>query len=114
MAVITKPSVRFGGFTWALCTILDTLLWCDAHPLPSQPADLVITAASDGTHKKGSKHYTYEALDVRSKSFPTAESKRAFVTKLKAELGENFTVLFESEGQAQEHFHVQKKRGIKD
>ena len=109
MAVITKPSVRFGGFTWALCTILDTLLWCDAHPLPSQPADLVITAASDGTHKAGSKHYTYEALDVRSKSFPTDDAKRAFAIRLRAELGQNFTVLFENEGQSQEHFHIQKR-----
>jgi len=110
MAVITKPTVRFGGFTWALCTILDTLLWCDAHPSSSQPANLVIPAASDGTHKDSSRHYSFEALDVRSKSFASHEAKVAFVMRLKAELGQNFTVLFENEGQAQEHFHIQYRK----
>lgn len=110
MAVITKPSVRFGGFTWALCTILDTLLWCDAHPLPSQPADLVITAASDGKHKVGSRHYTFEAIDLRTKTFKDHQAKVGFASRLRNELGSGFTVLLESEGTPNEHLHIQKAR----
>jgi hypothetical protein len=109
MAVVTKPDVRFGGFTFALLTILDTVVWCDAHPVPGQPKDLMITSASDGTHMKTSRHYTYEALDLRCKDM-VPSVKQAFISNLKVELGEAFTVLLEDEGKANEHLHLQPKK----
>ena len=111
MAVVTKPSVRFKGFTYPLLTILDTLVWLDRHPVKGQPPDLVITSANDSQHKAGSKHYENLAVDVRSKSFADATARAAFVSALKQELGLEFTVLFEGAGTPNEHFHVQKKKG---
>ena len=110
MAVICKPTVRFKGFTFPLLTILDTLVWLDAHPVQGQPADLVITSANDSRHKAGSKHYSNLAVDVRSKSFADATIKTAFVAALKKELGPNFTVLYESAGTPNEHFHIQQRK----
>lgn len=111
MAVVTKPGVRFKGFNWNLLTILDTLVHLDAHPVPGQPEDLVITSANDSQHKAGSKHYVNLAVDLRAKSFADLVTKRAFVEALKGELGANFTVLHENVGTPNEHFHVQSKKG---
>jgi hypothetical protein len=68
---------------------------------------VVITSGNDGKHMKGSKHYTYAALDFRTKNFPTLESKRVFAWKLQAELGPGYDVLFESVGTPNEHLHVE-------
>jgi hypothetical protein len=112
MAVTTKPSVRFKGFTFPLLTILDTLVWLDAHPVKGQPADLVITSANDSQHKAGSKHYENLAVDVRSKSFADATARALFMDALRKELGVAFTASYEGAGTPNAHFHVQlKKKG---
>ena len=110
MAVICKPTVRFKGFNYSLLTILDTLVWLDAHKVTGQPEDLVVTSANDGTHKANSKHYSNEALDLRTKTFNGQPSKAAFMSALKKELGAAFTVLYECEGTPNEHLHVQAAR----
>lgn len=74
------------------------------------PEGLVITSGSDGTHMEGSKHYTGEALDVRSKTL-NATVRQQFITTLRAQLGPSFTVLLEDVGTANEHVHCQIKRG---
>ncbi len=109
MAVTTKPTVRFKGFTFPLLTILDMLVWLDAHPVKGQPADLVITSANDSTHKTNSKHYSNEALDVRSKTFKP-EARELFICALARELGGAFTVLYEGDGTPNAHIHVQTKK----
>jgi hypothetical protein len=68
---------------------------------------VVITSGNDGKHMKGSKHYTYAALDFRTKNFPTLESKRAFLWKLQAELGPDYDVLLEGLGTDNEHIHAE-------
>jgi hypothetical protein len=68
---------------------------------------VVITSGNDGKHMKGSKHYTYAALDFRTKNFPDLESKRAFVRALQAELGPDYDVLLEGLGTANEHIHAE-------
>ena len=106
----TKAGVRFGTITPALLFMLTTLerLSRTLFGLPEE--GLVITSGSDGTHMAGSKHYTGEALDLRSKTMnPTI--KTGFMVRLRQELGAQFTVLLEHEGQAQEHFHLQVKKG---
>ena len=110
MAVTTKPGVVFKGFTFPLLTILDTLVWLDAHPVVGQPPDLVITSGNDSKHKANSKHYSNEAVDIRTKTFNGQPSKAAFMSALKKELGPSFTVLFECEGAPNEHLHVQVAR----
>lgn len=110
MPVITKPTVRFKGFNFSILTILDTLVWLDAHPVVGQPADLVITSGNDSAHKPKSKHYENLAVDVRAKSFPDLITKTRFVDALRKELGPNFTVLHEGVGTPNEHFHLQTKK----
>ena len=73
--------------------------------------DVVITSANDSTHGQKSRHYTNEALDLRSKSFPSVVAKQKFTALLRAELGPAFTVLFEGAGTPNEHWHLQTKKG---
>jgi hypothetical protein len=106
----TKPGVRFAVITPALLHMLGVLERL-SHMLLGLPAEgLVITAGSDGTHMAGSKHYTGEAIDVRSKTL-SAVAKHALVKGLRDELGERFTVLLEDEGRPNEHVHCQVRKG---
>lgn len=85
-----------------------------------QPTDLVITSINDGTHMKGSRHYTDEAFDMRSKSFKET-NKEAYRKAMELELNlayskpnkDCFTVLLENKGKENEHFHFQVKKGVK-
>jgi hypothetical protein len=73
---------------------------------------LVITSGNDSVHMEGSKHYTDEALDVRSKSFANRSAKLSFVARLQTVLGRRYSVMLEHEGVPNEHFHVQVRRGM--
>lgn len=68
--------------------------------------DVVITSGEDGTHRIDSRHYTSEAIDVRSKNFATAD-KRRFLDRVKHRLGPGYDCLLESRGKANEHFHFE-------
>lgn len=117
MAVIrTKPTVRFGGITAGLIELLRSLEELSRSPLLDWlPPELVITAGSDGTHATNSRHYTYEAIDVRSKNFPSLarkqEFRRRWEAQLEARFPGKFRVLLESVGSDNEHFHAQVKKG---
>ena len=71
--------------------------------------DLWVTSVNDGVHPGGAKpsyHPLGKAVDLRSKNIPT--DTRAWVySTLKEALGPEFTVLWESKGQENEHFHCQ-------
>jgi hypothetical protein len=71
------------------------------------PVDIVITAGSDGKHKRGSLHYSYAAIDVRSKNFPNRASKVRFVELVLKRLGADFEGFLEGGGTANEHFHFE-------
>jgi hypothetical protein len=71
------------------------------------PTELRITSGNDSTHMDGSKHYTDEALDVRSKSFPSRHLKNEFIRLVKFRLGSAYQGILESEGQPNEHFHFE-------
>jgi len=112
--IVCKPGVIFKRFTPALVRILealDSIALSGRALVPGMPEDLVITSANDSTHSPTSRHYRDEALDIRSKSFPTRASKDLFRMTLQARLGPKFTVLFENEGGEQEHFHAQVRKG---
>lgn len=106
-----KPSVRFESFTPAMMVMVNTLYACDRGKLEGQPDDLVITSANDSTHGAQSRHYRNEALDLRSKTF-AAEAKEPFRKHLEKQLGPKFRVLFEGKGTANEHFHIQVRKGL--
>ena len=90
-----------------------------AHSLSSRvPKVLVITSINDGRHSKNSRHYTDEAIDLRSKNFPSKNSKFTFRRFLEEELNSlsgykepKFRVLLEYLGKPNEHFHIQVKKG---
>lgn len=103
-----KDSVRCDGISPALCWIF----WCLNEYARQSQIPIIITSISDGKHVVGSRHYSLEAIDIRSKNFPTRESKREFRSRFELILGEQFRVLLESEGRANEHFHVQVKKGM--
>lgn len=81
------------------------------------PPALVITSINDSQHLPNSRHYTDEALDIRSKHFPDNLSKHHFRNALEVRLNDHyrdpqkFRVLFENDGTPNEHFHVQVKKG---
>lgn len=100
--LITKQGVRFGGFTKELVEILYALV----RIAESYEVDLVITSASDGKHMEGSKHYTYKAIDLRSKNIQNAGQ---LVGQIQAALGKDYRVLLEDRGNPNEHIHIQSK-----
>lgn len=107
--VSCKPGVRFKAFTPALLRILRGV-WAVAQSCPDV-SDVVITSVNDSTHGERSRHYTNEAVDLRSQSFPSGVAKQRFAAALRAELGPAFTVLFEGAGTSNEHWHVQPRKG---
>lgn len=108
--LICKPSVRFKRFTPAMMAMLNALYAADLGKIEGQPEDLVVTSANDSTHGPQSKHYADLALDVRSKTF-AKEAREQFRASLERSLGPKFRVLLEDASTANQHFHVQVKRG---
>ncbi len=106
-----KDGVRFKRWTPFLNLILDTL-----HIIQNKydwVPDLVVTSVNDSTHMVGSRHYSDEAIDLRSKNFQNVSHKAQFVAILRVYLDMNtFTILFENEGEVNEHFHIQVRKGV--
>ena len=78
--------------------------------------NLTITSGYDGEHGAGSileqdPHYTGEAYDVRSHDF-TDEQKIDILVRLRQLLGvDMFYAFLENPGLANEHFHIQRRKG---
>lgn len=109
--VRTKAGVVFGGFTPSLCAILAGV--CEVASLwQGHPEEIVITSGSDGAHHPQSKHYTFQAIDLRAKNFHSDAAKARFVQRLREALGPQFTILHEARGTPNEHFHVQLRKGL--
>lgn len=73
--------------------------------------DLWVTSGNDSTHGTGSRHYSDEAIDVRSHNFRSRMAKRYFREWYERTLGPQFRVLLEGEGTDNEHFHAQVRKG---
>lgn len=110
--ILFKANCRIKELTPFLLRVFDVLDWMGvARKIPVK--ELTITSIYDGVHSKNSKHYTGNAVDVRSKNFPSSSAKREFMALLEEELdnyGFAHTVLLEDEGKPNEHFHVQVKK----
>ena len=113
-AIRCLETVRFGGITAGLARILTTLeraasIWA------GQPDTIWITAGSDGHHSPNSRHYRFEAIDVRVKNFPSAsaiERFRGLWTEFLADTAPGrFTLLLEDPNTGNQHFHCQVKKG---
>ena len=75
--------------------------------IPAPVKVITVTAGKDGKHMVGSKHYEGDALDIRTKNFPSRASKEAFALALRLELGPAYQVIFEAAGTPDEHLHVE-------
>ncbi|MCC6989963.1 MAG: hypothetical protein IT181_13240 [Acidobacteria bacterium] len=106
-----KPGTVFDAFSPALLHILAALDAVAAARLPGVPEALTITAGSNGAHAVGSAHYRAEAVDVRTKDCTTSEAKHALADAVRQQLGGDFFVDLEHEGESNEHLHVQLRRG---
>lgn len=63
--------------------------------------DMLITSGNDSEHMAGSKHFTNEALDFRTKHLNAAQ-KQALVKDVKKRLGKDYDVVLESD-----HLHIE-------
>lgn len=64
-------------------------------------ATVVVTSGSDGKHKEQSKHYTHEALDLRTKNLSVSD-RDALLVALRRRLGNSYDVVLE-----EDHIHVE-------
>lgn len=66
--------------------------------------EVIITAGTDGRHMKNSKHYTGDALDIRSKNLV---DKKRFLDLVLIRLGDGYQGFLESERSPNEHIHIE-------
>ena len=116
-SIAFKSNVRLKILTESLIFILNRLSWAHDKFSKDCPKTLTITSINDSQHMGNSRHYTNEAIDLRSKDFISNVAKSRFRENLENFLNENnpdkFTVLLESLGKDNEHFHIQVKKGQK-
>lgn len=111
--ILFKTSVRIKRLSSELKFILDKLYDLNLLKIPNYPEDWVVTSINDSKHSENSKHYTDQALDLRSHNFASTKLKKEFVDRVAFSLGPKFTVLFENVDQPNEHFHIQLRKGLK-
>ena len=70
------------------------------------PGDLWVTSGNDSKHMAGSKHFSNEALDFRTKSLST-DQKHNWKEAIQARLGSKYQCILEFENQANEHLHCE-------
>jgi len=97
MALSIKPGVIFTEIHSAIVAALPKI-----DRIYSKFGQIgVITSARDGEHMGGSKHYTGEALDLRSFYFNGIERQEIHF-ELRNALGADYDVVLEKD-----HFHVE-------
>ncbi len=68
---------------------------------------LVVTSINDGKHSRTSLHHIGHAVDLRTKSLPSAVAKRWFVAEVRRRVGVEFDVILEGLGTTNEHCHLE-------
>lgn len=72
--------------------------------------EMVVTSINDGSHSRGSLHYSGNAVDLRTNSVPTSKVRK-LEAHLKMALGADFDVVLESfvenQRQPNEHIHIE-------
>lgn len=107
-----NASVRFKNLTPAMAWMLYRFEQYHRVMKVGNPTNIVITSMNDGEHMVGSRHYTDEAIDIRTHNFESREQKIEFCLRFGDLLGPKFTILLENEGTPKEHIHVQVKKGL--
>jgi hypothetical protein len=70
-------------------------------------SDTVVTSGNDSHHMKGSRHYSDQALDLRTRDLTPAQIQ-AWAVEIRRRLGAGYDVVVESD-----HIHVEHDPHIK-
>ena len=68
----------------------------------AQEVELVVTCATDSRHKRGSKHYTGHAIDIRTRDMKNDLRKQQCAEEIRDCLGSEFDVVLHST-----HIHIE-------
>ena len=68
---------------------------------------IMVTSVNDGKHKKGSFHYTGNAVDVRCRFFKDEDIRRA-VDRFNILHDAEFDLIWEDNGGPNEHLHLER------
>lgn len=112
MIILKSTKVHLKVLSPALAWIFYKLSLFHEKRLSPQPNDLIITSINDSAHTVNSRHYTNEAIDLRSHNFISKEEKILFAMNFQDYLGDKFRVLLEGLGTDNEHFHIQVRKGM--
>ena len=107
--LLCTDQVRVTEITPALAVILHELE--RAAREIGVPSVIYVTAVHNGTHMKGSRHYTNEAVDCFTAHGVAWPDVQSFIAQLQMALGSKFVVLHESAGTPNSHLHIQPRRG---
>ena len=107
-----KESVRLKVLSKEILHIFDVLYSLNQEQIPNYAIDWFITSINDSKHKEDSKHYINKAVDLRSHNFDNQLNKMEFKERLTFALGKDYTVLLEDIETANEHFHIQIRKGL--
>lgn len=93
-----KPGVKVQGLSneILLAAVIANTVYA------SHGYDCVVTSLLDGTHSRTSLHYCGNAIDLRTRIFPSQSVAIAVVDDLKSCLGDDYDVVLESD-----HIHVE-------
>lgn len=99
------PKARLQGIRPELILVLSVLDGVldsfDVH------ATMIISHGLDGVHSRASCHYNGCALDIVFAGSIAQGAKQQIFDEFKTGVGQDFDVLFENPGTANEHFHVE-------
>ena len=103
MSLRWKDSVRFDKLHGAIVLALMRAerIFEDAGE------DCWITSGNDSEHMVGSKHYDGRAVDLRLHHITNTATRTLVVSRLRAALGPEYTLLHEDPGKPDEHAHLQ-------
>lgn len=102
-----KDSVRFSIIRIEMWAILEKI-----HATFKRYGYPVIITCGTEAHGPDDPHTHGFALDFRSKHIDRMETKQVIRDELADALGSIYTVIFENPGLAQEHFHIQVRKGL--
>lgn len=99
-----KPGVKLDELTPQI--VLAACIVRDCYKEVDPEASCTITSANDSRHSDRSLHYHGKGLDFRTHDVRFT-LKRVLLRRIQESLGNEFDVLLEGEGTANEHIHVE-------
>ena len=98
MIKVKDQTVNVYGLRPEMLKILG-IVWKIGTEINGFNCQIVITSAKDGQHMTGSKHYSGNAIGIRSRDM---RNKIGFTRRLKQEIGKDYDVIIEDT-----HIHIE-------